>query len=230
MAIQTNPQTLAQKRDADLYEADLILSDETKDIIADVVEELKAGQINLTVALRRISAVTNIGDAEIAYIVNELDSFRLDDNDDSPEWVDVATLMASDRKLAVVALCFNGQKYLAVSRKDDSNDFGFPGGKVDPGETPRQALRREFREETGMVIDGPLWPIYNRMVGDTRVLAYSVAEGSVWPDETATVRNPDETGIIKWVDVATLKSGSFGAYNAGAIDRHAHSMRNDVRD
>ncbi len=47
---------------------------------------------------------------------------------------------------AVCVVLENDGKYLAVSRKDNSKDFGFPGGKVDPGETGIEAIKRETFE------------------------------------------------------------------------------------
>ena len=39
---------------------------------------------------------------------------------------------------------------LGVSRKTDHEDFGLPAGKLNPGETPEQAAKRELFEETGL--------------------------------------------------------------------------------
>lgn len=54
-------------------------------------------------------------------------------------------------RYAVVALVFSPEgKVLAVSRKDDPNDLGLPGGKAEDGETPFEAVVREVEEETGL--------------------------------------------------------------------------------
>ena len=52
--------------------------------------------------------------------------------------------------LVTAAVVFDGDKVLITRRPDDSRHAGlweFPGGKVDPGESPEEALCREIREE-----------------------------------------------------------------------------------
>lgn len=53
---------------------------------------------------------------------------------------------------AVVGLVQRNGLVLAVSRKTNHEDLGLPGGKLDPGETPEEAVRREIFEETGLVV------------------------------------------------------------------------------
>lgn len=58
---------------------------------------------------------------------------------------------------AVTALLVKDELVLAVSRKNNPNDFGLPGGKIDPGETPEGALFREVSEETGLNVGEFRW-------------------------------------------------------------------------
>ena len=67
-------------------------------------------------------------------------------------------------KRAVCGLLFHNNKILSVSRKDNHNDFGLFGGKLENDETQEEALIREAYEETGYSVN--IIPIYYEAMCD----------------------------------------------------------------
>lgn len=62
--------------------------------------------------------------------------------------------MLNEIPTAVCVLLYNNEgKVLAVSRKNDATQWGLPGGKVDPGESNREAAIREIFEETAIKLN-----------------------------------------------------------------------------
>lgn len=113
------------------------------------------------------------------------------------------------------------QKVLAVSRKDNKNDFGLPGGKVDPGENPKFAASRELLEETGYkatdLYSCFLAKTVNRYLAETFIVPGKNQVES-WELFSTFQRHPidttKETGVVAWVEPRVLvENSSFSAYN-----------------
>jgi 8-oxo-dGTP diphosphatase len=64
--------------------------------------------------------------------------------------------MTPDRKLLIVAAValIDADNRVLISKRPEGKAMGglweFPGGKLEPGETPEAALIREIREELGV--------------------------------------------------------------------------------
>ena len=121
----------------------------------------------------------------------------------------------TDLKKAACVLIFSedGTKILAVSRKDDPNAFGIPGGKVDPNESFLHAAVRETLEETG----------YEAVVSDFAAINPFIVEdgyGYIVHTFIATIKNKnrletaeEETGRVAYVTRKELFKGPFSTYN-----------------
>lgn len=100
---------------------------------------------------------------------------------------------------------------LGVSRKDDHNDFGLIGGKMDPQDdnNPINTAIREAREETGLEIFNLHLVFATHKEGFMGYTYLADYKGEI---------NHNEPHVVKWVPMERLVLGSFGKYNQMVSD------------
>ena len=107
-----------------------------------------------------------------------------------------------EQKLAALGILINSlNQILSVSRKNDQTKFGLPGGKVDDGETPEEAVtilpdQKPFIKEEGNYL----------------VFCYLLK----LEDDTQHHISEQETGIVDFVEKEVLFTG-FKEYNEAAL-------------
>ncbi len=115
------------------------------------------------------------------------------------------------KAFGVSILILKDGKILAVARRNDPNMWGMPGGKVDEGETEKEAAIRECYEETGLRICN-LKEVIRRSVGtDTGVTFTCEYDG-----EPSTQLDEPECA---WKDPEVLMTGIFGDYNTNLFKK-----------
>lgn len=97
--------------------------------------------------------------------------------------------------------------WLSVTRKDDHTNWGLPGGKLEQGESPVEAVIRETLEETGVhIVVGTMVCIDE--VEKAHVHAFLVTD---WEGEPT---QQEGEGLVAWQTEEELSKGVFGDFNA----------------
>jgi 8-oxo-dGTP diphosphatase len=103
----------------------------------------------------------------------------------------------------VTALIRKGGKVLLGLRPQSSSLPGaweFPGGKIDPGESPEYALKRELQEELGIDAEiGALRMAHTHSYGERGVLLL-IYDVNFWKCEPKTVYHES----LRWADPSEL--------------------------
>jgi 8-oxo-dGTP diphosphatase len=114
------------------------------------------------------------------------------------------------REAAGVFLVHQG-KVLVVSRKYDGTLFGLPCGKVEKGETPKQAAARECWEETTIVVSG-LKPLYEGIGSNNFYLyIFFTTQFEGMPVSTGE-------GEVAWIEPERLPLGAFPESSRKILD------------
>lgn len=105
----------------------------------------------------------------------------------------------------VVGALVRGDRVLLVHRRPDKHAFpdvwDLPGGVVEPGESLRDALVRELREELGVVVASASVTLLCRAdLASARLHAWLVPEWAGEPVNTA----PEEHDDLGWFGLADL--------------------------
>ena len=123
-------------------------------------------------------------------------------------WMEMKRESQDLLNVSLVVITRNDGKILGVARFNDRNEFGFPGGKLEPNETFLDAAIREVYEETRVLVDG-LRVVHAGFSFDGNFVVTFFANSY---DDSDIVEYTKE-GIVEWVDPSVFLSSIFYDYN-----------------
>jgi 8-oxo-dGTP diphosphatase len=143
----------------------------------------------------------------------------------------------AEAKQVVAAILMQGSRVLICQRREDQPfplQWEFPGGKIEPGESPHEALRRELEEELG--IDMQIGDVQNsgaRIEEEFATVRHQYAEGLFVELHFFLVRS--FTGEIvnrifhevRWEERSALDATGFLEADRGVVERlrQGHDLR-----
>ena len=129
--------------------------------------------------------------------------------------------MALKTVRVVAALILNQDQVLATQRGygEFKDGWEFPGGKIEPGETPEQAIKREIREElaTDIRVEQPLTTVeydYPSFHLSMECFICKVERGNpiLLEHEAARWLSYDELDDVEWLPADQLVVTEFNKY------------------
>jgi 8-oxo-dGTP diphosphatase len=114
--------------------------------------------------------------------------------------------------LVAAAIVVERERVLVTQRKAGTHLAGaweFPGGKVEPGEDPREALQRELREELGIAVQvGEIVDVtfhrYEEAEKAVLLLFFEASREAASPEP-----RPIEVAAFRWAEAGDLAPGDF---------------------
>ena len=120
--------------------------------------------------------------------------------------------------LVTAAIIINNGSILIAQRGDNQKLAGkweFPGGKIEPGETPEECLKREINEELGIIIE------IDKFFGES-VYRYDTAEVKLFAYKAKWIEGNLKLTVhsqVKWVKPCELAKYDFAPADIPFIEK-----------
>ena len=123
----------------------------------------------------------------------------------------------------VAAVIRDGEKVFATARGygEFKGQWEFPGGKIEEGESPQQALRREIKEELDADIE--VGELIETVEYDYPTFHLSM--DCFWAKVISGELIPKEAEAVKWLGINELDGVKWLPADLGLIDRIRKEMR-----